>query len=66
MSDDSEEEEYVVEAIVNIRKDSFNKKEYLIKWGGWDEPTWEPHEQFDLDHADLVAAYKYVIFRRFF
>lgn len=34
-------EMYVVEAILDK---SANGKQYLVKWEGWDDPTWEPVE----------------------
>lgn len=37
------EEEYLVEAIVNERLHR-RKKQYLVKWIGYLEPTWEPKE----------------------
>lgn len=34
---------YEVEAVVNDRvNESNNEPEYLVKWKGYDEPTWEP------------------------
>ena len=40
------EEEYLVEEIVEERKRR-NRKEYLVKWLGYQEPTWEPQENVE-------------------
>ena len=37
------EEEYLVKEILEERKRR-NRKEYLVKWVGYQEPTWEPQE----------------------
>ncbi|CAD5211289.1 unnamed protein product [Bursaphelenchus xylophilus] len=52
------EETYVVEKILNHRKIR-GKKEYLIKWQGYDDPadnTWEPVENCDC--PELIEAYE--------
>lgn len=41
---DVAEDEYIVEAILDVRRRGRNRKEYLIKWKGYDDPddnTWE-------------------------
>ncbi|CAD5207611.1 unnamed protein product [Bursaphelenchus okinawaensis] len=59
MSESAEEEEaYVVEAILDHRKVR-GKKEYLIKWLGYDnkdDNTWEPVENCDC--PELIEAYE--------
>jgi hypothetical protein len=46
------EEEYLIERIDDMR---FNKRrrrfEYLVRWSGYDEPTWEPVENIEETHA---------------
>ena len=37
------EEEYLVKEILEARKKR-KTKEYLVKWLGYQEPTWEPQE----------------------
>ena len=34
---ENEEDEYVVERVVDVRKNKKGKKEYLLKWKGWPE-----------------------------
>jgi hypothetical protein len=47
------EPEYEVEDIVNSRLFGRNRRlQYLVKWTGYPEPTWEPAENFE----DVVAA----------
>lgn len=62
MSDYSDNE-YEVEAIVGMQKDEYGRKEYQVKWVGYDisEATWEQCAEFDRDHKDLVTQYKYVL-----
>eukprot|EP01083_Nonionella_stella_P082824 228763_1 len=38
----SEEEVYDVEKILDSKTGSDNETLYLVKWVGWDDPTWEP------------------------
>eukprot|EP01083_Nonionella_stella_P125122 378332_1 len=38
----SEEEVYDVEKILDSKTSSDNETLYLVKWVGWDDPTWEP------------------------
>jgi len=55
--EEEEEEEYQVESIVDHRMKK-GKKEYLVKWKGFDdeENTWEPTSNLNCD--DLVEAYE--------
>ena len=52
------EEEYVVEKILSSREDEVGRKQYLVKWEGWVDPTWELAKQFDQDHKNLVDEYR--------
>jgi len=56
--DDTEEEEYVVEQILNHRMTKKGKLEYYLKWKGFSDAdnTWEPAE--NLNCKDLVDAYE--------
>ena len=36
------EEEYHVAKILDRREKPKGKMQYLVKWTGWDDPTWEP------------------------
>lgn len=42
-SDSDEEEEYQIESIQDQRKVR-GRQQYLVKWAGYDDPTWEPAE----------------------
>jgi hypothetical protein len=44
------EEEYLVEEILEERKRR-KRKEYLTKWLGYQEPTWEPQEHLENTEA---------------
>ena len=46
------EEEYEVETILDKKE----KYGYLVKWKGYDEPTWEPIENLS-NASELVSAY---------
>jgi len=39
----NDHEEYEVEAILASKRVR-NRNKYLVKWTGYDQPTWEPHE----------------------
>ena len=57
MSDEEEEEqvveEYEVEQVLSKRGDS-----YLVKWKGWEEPTWE--EAGSLKNVDPTLFKKHL------
>ena len=53
-------EEYEIEKIIGSRFTEVGRKEYSVKWVGYDEPTWEEAGQFDKDHKNLVEAYRLV------
>ena len=48
-----------MEKIVGVKfPHSKVKKEYLVKWRGWDEPTWEPSELIEKEHLNhLIEDY---------
>lgn len=46
------EEEYEVEAVLDSRL-HYRKLQYLVKWSGYHEPTWEPAES--LEHSQLLV-----------
>lgn len=41
--EDEASESYEVESIEKV-KGKVDNKLYLVKWKGWEEPTWEPAE----------------------
>lgn len=51
MDEEEVEEEYIVENITDWRYDAqFQRKEFLIKWKGYSEQTWEPEENLHCPH----------------
>merc|ERR1712218_276972 len=55
---DNEEEEYEVEKILDMRKKG-KKKEYLVKWKGWEneeDQTWEPEASLE-GSKDLLQEF---------
>ena len=53
---------YVVEEILSDRKvkrGTKEVKEYLIKWVGWNMPTWEPAKIMAEDITDMVMEYEF-------
>ena len=55
--------EYVVERIVGERRNKRRRTQYLVKWEGWDSPTWEPaanmthcREKIDEFHAQAGSS----------
>jgi len=42
-----EPSEYIVEMIIDERSTEDNKVEYLVKWVGYDDDTWEPRENVE-------------------
>ena len=40
--EDSDDEEYAIESILNERQHKANGKQYRVKWVGYKTPTWEP------------------------
>merc|ERR1712029_1031560 len=72
--DDQEEDEYEVEKIIDVRTGKRGKKEYLVKWKGWDreeDQTWEPEaslagskelvKEFEESQADLEQKGKEIV-----
>ena len=41
-------EVYTVDSIIADRQDSNGKSEYCTVWVGYDDPTWEPEESFEM------------------
>jgi hypothetical protein len=53
------EEEYEVEGILKerlVRKGRGRTKQYLVKWVGYDRPTWEPASEFE--DVEALDAYE--------
>jgi len=72
--DEQEEDEYEVEKIIDVRTGKRGKKEYLVKWKGWDreeDQTWEPEaslagskelvKEFEESQADLEQKGKEIV-----
>lgn len=49
-------EEYIIEKILKKRKTVKDKIEYLVKWEGYDELTWEPEANF-AKALDLIQEF---------
>merc|ERR1712098_413207 len=73
-ADGQEEDEYEVEKIIDVRSGKRGKKEYLVKWKGWDreeDQTWEPEaslagskelvKEFEESQADLEQKGKEIV-----
>ncbi len=58
LHDDTEEEVFTVEKVLNKRIGSNGRGEYLLKWMNYpeSESTWEPED--NLDCPDLIEAYE--------
>ncbi|KAK6052930.1 chromo' (CHRromatin Organization MOdifier) domain protein, partial [Cooperia oncophora] len=56
--EDSGDDVYVVEAVINKRKAKDGKIEYLLKWQGFplEESTWEPEE--NVACHELIAEFE--------
>ncbi|EYC20811.1 hypothetical protein Y032_0021g439 [Ancylostoma ceylanicum] len=56
--EDSGDDVYVVEAVINKRKAKDGKVEYLLKWQGFplEESTWEPEE--NVACHELIAEFE--------
>ena len=52
----TQEEEYIVEKVVNKRVGTNGNIEYLLKWKGFTEETWEPKE--NLNCIKLIEDYE--------
>ncbi len=54
----SDEEEYIVEKVVDVRVTADGKKQYLLKWKNYpsSQNTWEPEEH--LNCSALIAAFE--------
>jgi len=49
------EQEFEVEQILQQRKRK-GRNQYLVKWSGYDEPTWESEDK--LEHLDALKEFK--------
>jgi len=59
--DDSQPDEYEVEKILKERKGKGGKKEYLVKWKGYEDEkdqTWEPEGSLQTGSKELLDEYK--------
>ena len=55
------EEEYEVEAILDHRGGNHkNQQQYLVKWKGYPETTWEPQSNLMRHASELVLQYEQV------
>ena len=52
---DTEGDEYVVEAMLNIRVNKHGEKQVQVKWEGYNRPTWEPYQSMKQQLPDLLA-----------
>ena len=54
---DDEVDQFPVEKLLQTRLSGKKKKivEYLVKWVGWDEPSWEPETNI---HPGLIEKFK--------
>ena len=50
------DDEYKVEKVCDKRVDEDGKIEYLLKWKGWTEPTWEPQENCNCE--ELIEKFE--------
>lgn len=53
------EEEFEIEEVLDSRM-SRRKLQYLIKWRGYDAPTWEPATSIDLDNSGPVNVFHHL------
>ena len=62
----SDDNEYLMDAILDERVDTDSSKEYLVKWTGYDETTWEPREHlldcealdtWEMQHLELAEVF---------
>ena len=52
----NDEEEYEVEEVVNSRLHC-GKLQFLVKWKGYDEKTWEPHDNLVPNANDVIKDF---------
>jgi len=43
---------YTIESILQTQQRK-RKINHLVKWQGWDDPTWEPAEELERDGVDV-------------
>ena len=52
---DTEGDEYVVEAMLNVRVNKHGEKQVQVKWEGYNRPTWEPYQSMKQQLPDVLA-----------
>ena len=52
---DTEGDEYVVEAMLNVRVNKHGDKQVQVKWEGYNRPTWEPYQSMKQQLPDMLA-----------
>jgi len=57
---DEADAEYVVDKILDKRVNDDGDDEFLVRWDGWDELTWEPraHLEDDNGHSDAIEEFE--------
>ena len=52
---DADGDEYVVEAMLDVRVNKHGEKQVQVKWEGYNRPTWEPYQSMKQQLPDVLA-----------